>query len=107
MKNIYSLLLLILSFAFTIPLQAREFVGNNNKSVKQVKATAEACSQATGFQFLNVNNVRARIHTGGDMWWNLVNGTGSRPLYFIPSDGTATSMFSSSLWIGGSILTDS
>jgi hypothetical protein len=82
MKNIYSLLLLILSFAFTIPLQAREFVGNNNKSVKQLKATAEACSQATGFQFLNVNNVRARIHTGGDMWWDLVNGTGSRPLIF-------------------------
>jgi hypothetical protein len=99
MKNIYSLLLLILSFAFTIPLQAREFVGNNNKSVKQLKATAEACSQATGFQFLNVNNVRARINTGGDMWWDLPGGTGAK--YFIPSEGTQTSIYAGALWIGG------
>jgi hypothetical protein len=33
------------------------------------------------------------------MWWDLPGGVGSQ--YFIPKDGTATSMFSGSLWIGG------
>ena len=41
----------------------------------------------------------ARINTGGDMWWDLPGGIGAQ--YFIPKSGTATSMFSGSLWIGG------
>ncbi len=98
MKNIHSLLLILLSLVFLMPIQAREYVGAN-KSVNQVKATAAGCAQATSFRFLDVNNVRARINTGGDMWWDLPGGIGSQ--YFIPKEGTATSMFSGSLWIGG------
>jgi len=33
------------------------------------------------------------------MWWDLVGGVGAK--YFIPKAGSATSMFSGSLWIGG------
>jgi hypothetical protein len=98
MKNIHSLLLILLSLVFLVPTNAREFVGAN-KSVNQVKATAAGCAQATSYRFLDVNNVRARINTGGDMWWDLPGGVGSQ--YFIPKEGTATSMFSGSLWIGG------
>ena len=98
MKNIHSLLLILLSLVFFVPTNAREFVGAN-KSVKQVKSTAAGCAQATSYRFLDVNNVRARINTGGDMWWDLGAGVGSQ--YYIPKAGTATSMFSGSLWIGG------
>lgn len=98
MKNIHSLLLILLSLVFFVPSNAREYVGAN-KSVNQVKSTAAGCAQATSFRFLDVNNVRARINTGGDMWWDLPGGVGSK--YFIPKEGTATSMFSGSLWIGG------
>jgi hypothetical protein len=98
MKNIYRLFLVLLSISLLAPIHAREFVGAN-KSANQVKATAAGCAQATSYRFLDVNNVRARINTGGDMWWDLPGGVGSQ--YFIPKDGTATSMFSGSLWIGG------
>lgn len=98
MRNIHSLLLILLGFIFFVPTNAREYIGAN-KSVKQVKATAAGCAQATSFRFLDINNVRARINTGGDMWWDLPGGVGSQ--YFIPREGTATSMFSGSLWIGG------
>lgn len=98
MRNINRLLLILLSFSFLVPVGAREHKGTN-KSARHIKSTAAGCTQATSFRFLDVNNVRARINTGGDMWWDLPGGIGSQ--YFIPAEGTATSMFSGSLWIGG------
>lgn len=98
MKNIYRLLLILLSFSILAPVSAREYQGAN-KSATHVKSTAAGCAQATSYRFLDVNNVRARINTGGDMWWDLPGGIGSQ--YFIPAEGTATSMFSGALWIGG------
>jgi hypothetical protein len=64
-----------------------------------LKATAAGCSPSSAFEWLDINNVRARINAGGDMWWDLVGGTGAK--YYIPKSGTATSMFSGALWIGG------
>lgn len=98
MKNIYRLLLILLSFSVLAPVNAREHQGTN-KSANHIKSSAAGCSQATSYRFLDVNNVRARINTGGDMWWDLPGGIGSQ--YFIPAAGSATSMFSGSLWIGG------
>lgn len=98
MKNIKRILLVLLSIAILGPANSREFVGAN-KSGNHVKSTAAGCAEATSYRFLDVNNVRARINTGGDMWWDLPGGIGSQ--YFIPKNGTATSMFSGSLWIGG------
>ena len=61
------------------------------------KTKAEACVPASGSTELTINNVRCRINTGGDMWWDLQDN----PKYFIPKNTTHTSMFSGSLWIGG------
>lgn len=69
---------------------------NNNKSAPAVKATAAGCLPATNFRYLDINNVNARINTGGDMWWDLENGE-----YEIPKGSGKTSMFSGSLWLGG------
>ncbi len=65
-----------------------------NKSNKSTKA--EACLPASGSSELNINNVRARINTGGDMWWDFEVSR-----YEIPKGSRKTSMFSASLWIGG------
>jgi hypothetical protein len=62
----------------------------------KLKATAAGCSPGGGFAFLDINNIRARINTGGDMWWNF-----DRAQYFVPANTQQTSMFSASLWIGG------
>ncbi|RLD37347.1 MAG: T9SS C-terminal target domain-containing protein [Bacteroidetes bacterium] len=71
--------------------------GNNSSPPAEIKQNAAGCSAAAGFRYLNVNNVRARINTGGDMWWDLTNFS----QYFIPANGNATSLYAGSLWIGG------
>lgn len=79
-----------------MPISAREVQGLN-KSSSHLKATAAGCAQSTSYRFLDLNNVRTRINAGGDMWWNL-DGLGQ---YYIPKEGTATSLFAGALWIGG------
>lgn len=58
---------------------------------------AQNCSPATAFDYLDINNVKARINNGGDMWWNL----GNSAEYIVPQSGNVSSLFAGSLWIGG------
>lgn len=67
---------------------------NTNASFERLAA---ACSPASARTDLDVNNVRAKIFTGGDMWWDLA----SNPQYEVPKGGRAHSSFAASLWIGG------
>ena len=99
MKNIFQILLItILCFVTVDSLKAEKFVGDSgNKSTSSIKNTAAGCSAASGFRYLDINNVYGRVNTGGDMWWDL-NDIGR---YYIPAEGTATSLFSGALWIGG------
>ncbi|MDR0969662.1 MAG: T9SS type A sorting domain-containing protein [Lentimicrobiaceae bacterium] len=69
------------------------------QSTTTLKQTTAGCAPGAAFEWLDINNVRARINSGGDMWWDLPGGTGSK--YFIPKNGSATSMYAGSLWIGG------
>ena len=98
MRNIYRLVLVLIGFSMMLPIKAEE-AKVENKSANHIKSTAAGCAQATSYRYLDINNVRARINTGGDMWWDLPGGIGSK--YFIPAEGTATSLFSGALWIGG------
>jgi hypothetical protein len=61
------------------------------------KRISAGCVPATSSTELKINNVRARINTGGDMWWDLQGN----PVYEIPRGSQKHSMFSASLWIGG------
>lgn len=61
------------------------------------KGTAAGCAAGAAYTDLWVNNVRCRINTAGDMWWDL-QGVAK---YFVPGNTQKTSMFSASLWIGG------
>jgi hypothetical protein len=99
MKNILQKLI-VASFILLLYNQgwARELqLPGGLKSSYNLKETTAGCSPSSAFEWLNINNVNARINAGGDMWWDL-DGTGK---YFIPKNGSATSMFSGSLWIGG------
>jgi hypothetical protein len=103
MKNnirlaLYSVLFLLLTQVVT----AEKFKGSAGKKGIQptkntFKETAESCSPATGNTDININNVRARINTGGDMWWDLINTA----KYEVPKGSGKTSLFSAALWIGG------
>lgn len=65
-------------------------------------AKAAPCASATAKDELDLNNVRARIETGGNMWQNR-DGSGG-PAYEVPKTPTrngANSLFAGSLWMGG------
>ena len=70
---------------------------------RALKNSAVDCEQTTSSVFLDINNVRAMLQVGGDMWWDL----NSNPKYIIPKvDATSgeterSSIFAGALWIGG------
>lgn len=94
-----------ISTAFTLcvavsisSLYARENIGGSNKAVSNNSANrvAAGCSPTTDQMDLNLNNVRARVLVGGDMWWDLANAQ-----YEVPKGSKLTSIFAGALWIGG------
>ncbi len=64
---------------------------------KNLRTTA-SCKEATAAIDLDINNVRARLMTGGDMWWNIGIGEAS---YEVPKGTKKSSLFAGSVWIGG------
>ncbi len=91
-----SLLMLCLCI-ITVSVDAAPYKG---KEVKRVATKAdgdlERCRRAQGSAELSINNVRARINQGGNMWYD-----GSAAHYYVPKDGTSTAMYCAALWIGG------
>ena len=84
----------------TIPGKAHVYVGDSgNRGSDGLKQTTAGCSPSSAFEWLNINNVRTRINAGGDMWWDLSKDGGSQ--YYIPANGSATSLFAGALWIAG------
>jgi hypothetical protein len=71
--------------------------GSNNPLPHQTfsKVTA-GCSGTTSQTDIDVNNVRARIQVGGDMWWDFINAK-----YEIPINSGKTCIYAGCLWIGG------
>lgn len=58
------------------------------------------CSGPTATLNLDINNVRARIMNGGDMWWV---APGGNAVYEIPKGNipAVSSMFAGAVWVGG------
>lgn len=100
MKNIFRILFASVFFILiTNAIFAEKLITEKSgKPAKNnLKETAAGCAGGSAFKFLDINNVRCRINTGGDMWWDLVDVA----RYFIPANTIKTSMFNASLWIGG------
>lgn len=70
--------------------------GNKNQS-QQNKALTAGCLNPEASAVLELNNVRALIHSGGDMWWDLKQFA----RYEIPKGSGKNSLFLGTLWIGG------
>lgn len=99
MKHIFKITTLVLvCLLLQNSLFAREYVGATKKTTKSAKAETgvERCRRAQGSAELSINNVRARINTGGNMWYD-----GNTARYYVPKDGSSTAMFCAALWIGG------
>lgn len=66
----------------------------NNTVAKPLLAT---CSPSTAQKDLDINNVRAKLLCGGDMWFDGVD----KARYEVPKGSGKYAIFSGSLWIGG------
>ena len=87
-----------------IPGKAEMYKFGPDEGKGQRAVTAAGCTPSSAFEWLDINNVRTRVNAGGDMWWDLPGGTGSK--YYIPASGSATSLFAGSLWIAGVDIND-
>jgi len=68
----------------------------------QEKRLSGGCAISKAQTDLNVNDVRARIFSCGDMWWDLVGLAKYEVPKVIEAGGVSrTSLFAGSLWIGG------
>ena len=102
MKNIFRTLfaaLLVMSAVIPGKAEMYKYGQTGSKDGGQRAQTAAGCTPSSAFEWLDINNVRTRVNAGGDMWWDLPSGTGSK--YYIPANGSATSLFAGSLWIAG------
>lgn len=65
----------------------------------------EDCAPATDFTDLEINNVRARLLVGGDIWWQ--PGSNSLGRYVVPKPPVGSgieevsSLFAGGVWLGG------
>src|ERR1035438_3551174 len=76
---------------------AKENIGGpGHRESKPKSIQAASCAVGEAQTDLDINNVRARILTSGDMWWDLISAR-----YEVPKGGGVFSIFAGAIWIGG------
>lgn len=68
------------------------------KRTARLNKAASGCAETTAVIDLDVNNVRARLMSGGDMWWDIPAENAS---YEVPKGSNKNALFAGSVWIGG------
>jgi hypothetical protein len=96
-KSIKLALLTVVTTVMSSSLIAREPINSPRNPNNFPQASLAGCTPAKSSTELNLNNVRALIHTGGDMWWDLV-GTAR---YEVPKGSRKNALFAGALWLGG------
>lgn len=97
----------VLALTCSFNTVARENIGGNAGGIapnlNQTKSVMSGCANATAQADLDINNVRAKILNGGDMWWDIFGNNEAR--YAVPKPPIGqigpSSQFASSIWIGG------
>jgi hypothetical protein len=101
MKNIPKIIVIAGCMLISTGIIAREVnVSTNNPNPTpfiQGKIAAE-CAQTTALKDLDINNVRARVLVGGDMFWDQGSGVAQ---YEVPRGTGKTSVYAGAIWVGG------
>lgn len=91
----------IFLFTFSIFLTTIIFgqpLNNGRVTVAVEDDRAAGCAPASGSTYLEFNNVRALIHTGGNLWQ--ISGQNFSQ-YEVPKGSGIMALFTSALWLGG------
>ena len=98
------LLIFLLGLFFTEAAVARnnphlEGRKERNESL-ETRSFREDCDNAINQVDMSINNVRARLTTGGDVWWNGTDG-----VYVVPkvpaTETPVSAIFAGAVWLGG------
>jgi hypothetical protein len=105
----YLMSLLALFFAFSAnahisplnnsPNNSTPNTGNSNP--ESVASFRNDCVKPVAQIDQNVNNVRARLTTGGDVWWDRSDGKYIVPKPLEAGDREVSSIFAGGVWLGG------
>ncbi len=96
------------SFCLLLGLEsasARYYTGKSTgpKPTKSAMKVAAGCDPPKSQIDMEINNVRAKLFNGGDMWWDLFGGGNAK--YEVPKvnpgDRSVNASFASALWFGG------
>lgn len=98
--------LAVIAMASGIVVSAREAVnvpGRTNAHVSaSLKTEAGDCTSPSAQFDLEINNVRARLLTGGDAWWNFSEARYEVPKTDPPGSGPSlNAIFAGAIWITG------
>ena len=104
MKKIIFTFILFLSISLVNEVRAYippDLEEKREQLIEQRASLRSDCAPATGEIDLNINNVRARLMTGGDLWWDLDGDA----RYVVPNvrapQPEVSSLFAGGVWIGG------
>ena len=89
----------ILAFIYLISAFAvlgQSYQGNHTQQIKPAKAAG--CAPPTTTSFLELNNVRAMVHTAGNLWQ--IPGQNFSQ-YEVPKNSGIMALFTAALWLGG------
>jgi len=95
MKNVL-LLFTMLSFTCSAIGQPYQSTPVHSMDSHIQKGLAAGCSASTTATEIALNNVRALIQTGGDMWWDFKNAQ-----YEVPKGSGKTALWNGGIWVGG------
>lgn len=104
MKRIsfYWTLSLLMGMTSFIQAHVPGYQGGRPKDNPTKASLRNDCAQAKGQTDLEINNVRARLLVGGDVWWN---GNDGRYIVPKPPAGSGlpevSSIFAGAVWLGG------
>ncbi|HXK81035.1 MAG TPA: hypothetical protein PLO05_02620 [Bacteroidales bacterium] len=96
MKSIKRIVFITVISLISTQMWADKVPGIENATNKSTRASG-GCEPSKTSTELAINNVRALIHTGGDMWWDLQGD----PRYEVPDGGGRNALFAGSIWVGG------
>ncbi len=84
-------------FLLAVGAYAEKYKFETKQTTNKVSKASERCRAASNKSDLDLNNVRTRINTGGDMWWDLQKNA----KYEVPKGSGKNAMYAAALWIGG------
>ncbi|MBK7230957.1 MAG: hypothetical protein IPH93_01440 [Saprospiraceae bacterium] len=102
LKNTF--LLLMLSMGICNTIWAKEPINLKKGTTKTTKLNARSgdCAPATKQIDQDINNVRARLLNGGDVWWDLQRGRYIVPKVVAGSGRPeVSSLYAGAVWVGG------